>query len=103
MIALNPTLTNISVVQTNRLIDTALGGLGRSICVSTRIDGFGVNYRNLSSSTFQTAFQKMSDFFADHPDGRGSSIEMEVFPNQAVAAVANDATAYPWRDTKGYS
>lgn len=96
-------MTNISVVQTNRIVDTALNGLGRSICVSTRIDGWGVNYRNLSSSTFQTAFQKMSDFYADYPDGRGSSIEMEVFPNQAVAAVANHATAYPWRDTKGYS
>ncbi|KAI0469320.1 Glucooligosaccharide oxidase [Xylaria cf. heliscus] len=100
---LNPVVTDIRMVQYNTLVDVALFGLGRSICADTYIDGYGVNYRNLSSSTFQGIFQTLSDFYVDHPDGRDSTVELEIFANEAVAAVADDATAYPWRDTKGYA
>ncbi|KAL2824211.1 FAD-binding domain-containing protein [Aspergillus cavernicola] len=103
LLDLNPSSTSISVVPYNRLIDTALGGLGVSICSSTYVAGYGVNYRELSSDTYQEVFQMMSDFYIQYPDGRASSVEMELFAPQAVAALANDATAYPWRDTLGYS
>ncbi|KAI3322751.1 Glucooligosaccharide oxidase [Xylariaceae sp. AK1471] len=102
LLSLNPIKSSITIVPYNKLIDVAIGGLGVSICGQTRINGYGANYRNLDSATFQKVFQRMSNFYAEYPDGHGSSIEMEVFAPQAVEAVAVDATAYPWRDSKGY-
>lgn len=103
MLDLNPTASSISMVNYNTLTDKAAWGLGRAICAPVSVSGYGVNYRNLSSTTYQQVFQMLSDFFVQYPDGRGSSVEMEVFAPQAVETVADDATAYPWRDTLGYS
>ncbi|OQD81687.1 hypothetical protein PENANT_c026G10445 [Penicillium antarcticum] len=103
LLDLNPTASSISMVNYNTLIDKAAWGLGRAICAPVSVSGYGVNYRNLSSTTYQQVFQMLGDFYVQYPDGRGSSVEMEVFAPQAVEAVADDATAYPWRDTLGYS
>lgn len=100
---LNPVTEAISVVSYSNLINVALFGLGNSICADVFLKGYAVNYRNLSASTYETIFHKLSDFYIEYPDGRGSSLEMEVFAPEAVELVAPDATAYPWRDTKGYS
>ncbi|KAI1824889.1 Glucooligosaccharide oxidase [Xylaria intraflava] len=100
---LNPISTSISSVAYNDLINVAADGLGVSICAQTRINGYGANYKNLESATFQKIFGQMGDFYAQYPDGRDSSIEMEIFAPQAVQAVANNATAYPWRDSRGYA
>ena len=91
------------MVAYNKLTDTAAFGLDVPICEPVYIKGYGANYRNLSSSTYQRVFQKLSDFYADYPDGRDSSVEIEIFAPQAVEAVASDATAYPWRDSRGYA
>ncbi|ROV98478.1 hypothetical protein VPNG_08539 [Cytospora leucostoma] len=100
---LNPVHQNISVVPYNKLLESAAYGLGSSDCASTPNKGYGVNFRNLSSSTYQSAFQTLNDFYAEHPGGRGSSLELEIFAPQGVQAVAKDATPYPWRDTLGYA
>lgn len=55
--------------------------------------------RTLSAPTYQTAFEKMAQFYSDHEDGRGAMLSLELFPNEAARAVPDDATAYPWRDT----
>ncbi|KAI0108565.1 Glucooligosaccharide oxidase [Nemania sp. FL0031] len=102
LLKLNPIKSNISVVPYNELIGTALEGLGVSICGQTRINGYGANYRNLDSATFQKVFSRMSNFYVEYPDGQHSTIEMEVFAPQAVEAISASATAYPWRDTLGY-
>ncbi|KAH9208147.1 FAD binding domain-containing protein [Leptodontidium sp. 2 PMI_412] len=99
---LNPTYTSISTVAYNELNKVALRGLGTAICSPTVANGYAANFRNLSSSTYQEVFQTLSDFYIDHPGGRSSSVEIEIFSPQAVEAVAVDATAYPWRESKGY-
>ena len=93
---------NISMLAYNTIIPNALFKLGITVCEPVHVKGYGVNYRNLSSFTYQTVFQRLSDFYAAYPDGRGSSIELEIFAPQAVQEVATDATAYPWRDSRGY-
>ncbi|KAI1083648.1 Glucooligosaccharide oxidase [Whalleya microplaca] len=103
LLDLNPINSSISVIPYNNLVNTAAWGLGVEICATVHINGYGVNYRKLDSPTYQTVFQRMSDFFARYPDGRSSSIEMEVFAPQAVEALASNATAYPWRDSRGYA
>ena len=91
------------MVAYNKLTNTAAFGLGVSICEPVHFKNYGANYRNLSSSTYQTVFQKLSDFYVNYPDGRDSSVDLEIFAPQAVEAVASDATAYPWRDSRGYA
>ena len=103
LLDLNPVAEAINVVSYSNLTNEALFGLGTSICADVFLKGYGVNYRNLSASTYETVFQKLNDFYLEYPDGRSSSLEMEVFSPAAVELVAADATAYPWRDTKGYS
>lgn len=93
------------MIAYNEIYPNALGGLGDSLCGDHKVSevGYGINYANLSSSTFQTVFQKLSDFYIQYPDGIDSSIEMEIFAPQAVEKVAVNATAYPWRNSRGYS
>ena len=91
------------MVAYNELTNTAAFGLGVSLCEPVYFQNYGANYRNLSSSTYQTVFQKLSDFYVNYPDGRDSSVDLEIFAPQAVEAVASDATAYPWRDSRGYA
>ncbi|KAK3936141.1 hypothetical protein QBC46DRAFT_461661 [Diplogelasinospora grovesii] len=100
---LNPTEVSVEMVAWNKITNTAAFGLGVPICEPVHIKGYGANFRNLSSTTYQDVFRDMSDFYAAYPDGRGSSVEIEIFAPQAVAQVADDATAYPWRDSLGIS
>lgn len=95
--------TSIAVVPWNKLIGSAFGGVIDSICRDniTR-DLYSWNMKNYSASTYTTSFSKMDDYFAKHPGGRSSVLQFEFFPNQAMAAVPADETAFPWRDTTGY-
>lgn len=63
---------------------------------------FGVNVRNVSASTYVDVFEKLDDFWNSNPAAQGSSFSLEFFSNSAMEAVPDDATAYPWRDTKAY-
>ncbi|KAH7383958.1 hypothetical protein BKA66DRAFT_463175 [Pyrenochaeta sp. MPI-SDFR-AT-0127] len=60
------------------------------------------NLKQYSATTYKTSFTKMVDFFANYPRGRNSYLGYEFFPNQAMAAVPLDQTAFPWRDSTGY-
>ncbi|KAL4746295.1 hypothetical protein BDW72DRAFT_210556 [Aspergillus terricola var. indicus] len=100
---LNPVTSSVSMVRYNTLIDTALSGLGVSICTPTSLAGYGVSYRTLDSKTYQEVFQMLDDWYAQYPDGRASSVEMQIFGPQAVQEIGNNATAYPWRDALGHS
>ncbi|KAI0147393.1 Glucooligosaccharide oxidase [Xylariaceae sp. FL1272] len=102
ILQLNPISVSTSMVAWNRLINTAIGGLGFSICAPVHQNGYGVSMRNLSSSTYQEVFQTLSDLYVDFPDAAASSVEIEIFAPQAVEKVPNDGTAYPWRDTRAY-
>lgn len=44
----------------------------------------------------------MQQYFANYPGGRNSALQFELFPNQAMAAVSSNETAFPWRDSTGY-
>lgn len=103
--ALGPISTVQRVIAYNEIYPTILGGLGKLFCGNEVVyqKGYGINMAKLSSSTYQTVFQKLSDFYKNYEDGRGSSIELEVFSRQAVERVAIDATPYPWRDSIGYA
>jgi hypothetical protein len=99
---LDPPTAAVSVVPWKDLVTTAGFNLDPVFCEANAIRSiYTTNVRKLSAKTYQTAFDKISRFFDDHPAGRGSSLELEIFPNQATVAVPDDATAYPWRDALG--
>jgi hypothetical protein len=103
VMALNPTVANIQVVPWSKLIATVGGGFDTGLCQKNLSRNFySVNLRNLSASTYQATFDKMAKFFETYPNARGTAIDLETFPSQAMAAVPDDATAYPWRDALGY-
>ncbi|KAI1771739.1 hypothetical protein F4818DRAFT_428910 [Hypoxylon cercidicola] len=95
--------TRINVDPWNKLLVNTFGGIIESICEpNLSRDLYSWNFKNVSASTYETTFAKMDDFFAKYPNGRDADVQYEFFPNQAMAAVPADETAYRWRDSTGY-
>ena len=96
---LKPAVQVIHTLPWNKLLSQAGFGLDASVCVKgVAHSGFAAGVKNLSAPTFINAFAAYNDMYQKYPETQGSVLEIEFFPNQAVVAVPNDATAYPWRD-----
>ena len=96
---LQPAVQVIHTLPWNKLITQAGFGLDAPVCTKgVPHSGFAAGVKNLSVPTFKTAFAAYADMYQKYPETQGSVLEIEFFPNQAVVAVPNDATAYPWRD-----
>lgn len=103
VLALNPPVTNIQVVPWNKLVSTAAGGADALICPkNVSHNTWWANLRSLPASTFQASFDELNNFYKQYPEARGTTINAETFPNQAMAAVPDDDSAYPWRDALGH-
>jgi hypothetical protein len=61
-----------------------------------------VNVRQWSADTFSSVFDEFDAYLKQYPDARTSAIIMETFSTAASTAIPDNATAYPWRDSKGY-
>ncbi|KAK8216671.1 FAD-dependent oxidase [Phyllosticta capitalensis] len=100
---LKPTVHEISMLPWNQLNSKAAFGATALECEKGgQHSMFGVNVRNVSASTYVDVFEKLDDFWNSNPAAQGSSFSLEFFSNSAMEAVPDDATAYPWRDTKAY-
>ncbi|OTA57984.1 Glucooligosaccharide oxidase [Hypoxylon sp. EC38] len=98
---LDPSYLKASMIPWNRLSADAAFGLDAPLCVKNKIyDLYGINLRKLDKTIFTSVFERFGDFYATFPDGRSTTVTIEAFPNQGTLAIPNDATAYPWRDTK---
>ena len=103
VLALNASSTDIKEVTWSDEIETGAQGINARLCQpNLSRNPFSANLRQLTASTFQASFEKMADFFDRYPSARSTAIDIETFPNQAMLAVPDDATAYPFRDTVGY-
>lgn len=100
---LNPPTLIITEVPWNEVYYSAGFGYGNAVCEKGVVRNlYTVNVRSISALTYDLAFASMEAFYAAFPNGRESSIQFEIFPNQAMLDVPDDSTAYPWRDTIGY-
>lgn len=63
---------------------------------------YGVNVRNISGTTYTKVFDMINNLYKSTPAARLSTVAFEHFANQGVMDVPHSATAYPWRDSKGY-
>ncbi|ROW13666.1 hypothetical protein VPNG_04638 [Cytospora leucostoma] len=101
LLALEPPVIVVQNIPTNKLLHAAAFGLIPVLERDSKIrSAYSANMKNISGPALQNAFDKMCALYENHPDARGSVIEMEHFPNQAMAAVPDEETAYPWRDSR---
>lgn len=98
------TVENYVYIPWSQIMAVAGNGIGQNgLCVEgIYANTYASNLKTYSASTFQATFDKIQQFYAKYPEGRGLSSNLEIFPNQAVAALDEDFDAYPWRDTKGF-
>lgn len=101
--ALGPLVSAVSVVPWNKLVTTAGFGLNAETCIPGVVrSGYGANAKQLSAPTYTELFSKMDAFYQEYPAAQGSTVEIELFATQAMTAVPDNATAYPWRDALAY-
>lgn len=96
---MKPAVQNITVLPWSQINNDTSGGSGVAVCVKGGIHSvFTLGLKNFDVATWISVFKQFSDLVTATPDAGESSILIEFFPNQAVLAVPNEATAYPWRD-----
>lgn len=101
LLELEPPVLVVQSVPSNKLLHTAGFGFIPVIQRDSAIrSAYSANMKTISGAALLDAFEKMCALYETHPDARGSAIEMEHFPNQAMAAVPDEDTAYPWRDAR---
>ena len=61
---------------------------------------YSVAAKTISYTDYIYAFDQFDQLYTTYPETRGSTLEIEFFPNQAVLAVPLSSTAYPWRDVQ---
>ncbi|KAJ4303141.1 hypothetical protein N0V90_002033 [Kalmusia sp. IMI 367209] len=94
---------NVSELAWNQVSTGSMFQIDAGICANSQIfDIYGFNLKTFDAPTMSSSLQKMADFYDEQPNARGSAIVLETWPNEAVIAVPDDATAYPWRDATTY-
>ncbi|KAI0547909.1 Glucooligosaccharide oxidase [Xylaria curta] len=104
-VALGPyVIENFVYIPWNEIIPIAGNGIGENdLCVNgIYANTYASNIKSFSASTYQATFERLQQFYIDNPAGLGTNTNLEVFPNQAVAARGEDFNAYPWRDAKAF-
>lgn len=100
---LNPATQVINTLPWNELVTKSGFGIDALLAVKGQPHSiFASNLKNIDSSKWVEIFNRMNDFYASTPAARTSAISLEIYSNEAVAAVPDDATAYPWRDAQAY-
>ncbi|KAF5544156.1 hypothetical protein FPHYL_11092 [Fusarium phyllophilum] len=100
---MNLTATQMRVLPWNRLVENTFAGAAVTVCEpNTNRNLYTLSMKNYSASTWEAVFSKLATFYARYPQARSSSLLYEFFPNQAMAAIPLDETAFPRRDTTAY-
>jgi hypothetical protein len=104
-IDLKPSLVqNFQYIPWTSIYSVSLAGYGdTALCIDGLYQwGYASNIKTFSASTYQTTFEALTQWYLDNPGARSSATNFEVFPNNALASIPGDETAYPWRDAKAY-
>ncbi|CVL11636.1 related to 6-hydroxy-D-nicotine oxidase [Fusarium proliferatum] len=100
---MNLTATQMRVLPWNRLVENTFAGAAVTVCEpNTNRNLYTLSMRNYSASTWEAVSSKLATFYTQYPQARSSSLLYEFFPNQAMAAIPQDETAFPRRDTTAY-
>ncbi|KAL4930344.1 FAD-binding oxidoreductase [Aspergillus undulatus] len=103
LLAVGPTSTNITEIPWNHLAAVAAFGSDAAICAPGKtVSIYGVNLRQRDPEAWTSAFVSMAELYENYPAARGSVVVFEIWSNQAVRAIPDEDTAYPWRDADTY-
>ncbi|KAF5602432.1 uncharacterized protein FSUBG_7739 [Fusarium subglutinans] len=103
ILKMNLTATQMRVLPWNRLVENTFAGAAVTVCQpNTNRNLYTLSMRNYSASTWEAVSSKLATFYARYPQARSSSLLYEFFPNQAMAAIPLDESAFPRRDTTAY-
>ncbi|KAM0251916.1 hypothetical protein ACHAQJ_007931 [Trichoderma viride] len=101
--ALNAPATDGGVIQWNQIPTLSGGDFDAFLCQPNQPRSlFSLNQKIYSAAGYQAGFEKIQEYFNNYPGGRATTLVFETFPNQAVAAVPDNSTSFPWRDFKGF-
>ena len=102
LLDLRPVKENISEIPWSELTQTAFfeaeGSLPNPCIKGLHQNVYGGSIRTYDIPTFQNWVAELDIFYSNYPNARGSIWFIEQFATQAVKAVSDEATAYPWRD-----
>ncbi|KAI9789483.1 MAG: hypothetical protein M1816_006025 [Peltula sp. TS41687] len=98
-LALGPIVRDIKTVTWNHLVTTAGFGLNAFFCQKGNMRSmYSVGVKKLDAPTYVRTFTELTNFWRTVPAARASTVEFEFFATQAVLAVSNGETSYPYRD-----
>ena len=98
---LKPAVQNITVLPWSHVDSDTSSGSQVAVCKKGHLHSiFTLGLKNVDVATWISVFKRFSDFVTATPDAGKSTILIEFFPTQAVLAVPDEATAYPWRDVQ---
>ena len=102
LLDLGPIKENISEIPWSKLTETAFfeaeGSLPNPCIKGLHQNVYGGSIKTYDIPTFQNWVAELDMFYSEYPNARGSIWFIEHFATQAVKAVSDEATAYPWRD-----
>jgi fumiquinazoline A oxidase len=90
---LGPTNITVQSGPQSLLFPPILG----SCTPNQHINIYSVALTHTDPNTFDSVFQEMDNFWQQHSDYQGRLL-IQRFPNDAVVAVPDNETAYPWRN-----
>lgn len=102
MYAINPILTNVITVPTNRVYNYQFFGqtVGNGQCDDGNIVNiYTLSFKKTDSPTWTDHFNNLAAFYAAHPAYQGRLL-IQKFPTQAGLAIPDSATAYALREAK---
>ncbi|KAF5558959.1 hypothetical protein FMEXI_154 [Fusarium mexicanum] len=100
---MNLTATQMRALPWNRLVENTFAGAAVTVCQpNINRNLYTLSMRNYSASTWEAVSSKLATLYSRYPQARSSSLLYEFFPNQAMAAIPLDETAFPRRDTTAY-
>ncbi|KAH8704869.1 hypothetical protein BGW36DRAFT_402566 [Talaromyces proteolyticus] len=96
----NPIQKNLTMVPWNQLLTaSAFGATGPPLCIKgDRRAQWGVGVERLDVETYSQVAEKFVEMITKYPASKGSVVDMQLLPTQAVVAQPDDSTAYPWRN-----
>ncbi|KUL86302.1 hypothetical protein ZTR_08597 [Talaromyces verruculosus] len=102
ILALNASFVT-ATLPWNKITAISGGGYDSANCEPNKPrSSFSLNQKSYNATAWQQGFETITRFFEENPGGRSSQLMFELFPNQATAAVPENATCWPWRDVRGF-
>lgn len=102
LLALQPGMSNISTIPFNDVFnavffgqDATSGGCEKG----ENVNIYSISLKKTDVATWEAHFNELTDFYVQYP-GYAGRLLVQRFPNQAALAIADSATAYPFREAK---